>query len=215
MSTTHTRRASASRLGLAAVLAATLALAGSAVAATQASAATQLTSTVTIDSGANVGSSVVGSWFRFLDPTGTTWVPNSESLLTPNTYTQLVNGSVGLDLSAAQSGAGDILTPQDFFFPGGAFDGQTSAAPAIYGLNGTGTADPITNSAGTLGKGSIPLTVTWAGNPGHTYVVGSGDVSGTIDWVNNRVSLSWHHVINDPGDAFDGYDANWHFEGSF
>jgi len=215
MSTTHTRRPSAARLGLAAVLTATLALAGSAIAATQASAATPLTSTVTIDAGANSGGGIVGSWFRFLDPTGTTWVPNPVSALTPTTYTQLVNGNVGLDLSSAQTTPGDILTPQDFFFPGGAFDATTPSAPAIYGQSGSGTADPITDSSGNVGKGSIAWEIEWAGNPGHTYVVGSNDVSGTIDWVNNTVTIDWDKVINDPGDAFDGYHAFWHLTGTF
>ena len=174
-----------------------------------------LTGLFKLDAGACAAGAPTGSWFRMVQPGGTTsggpFVANPDSTCTDNTVTALSAGSDG-GLKAGSYQAA-VIQPQGFFAV--PFDVSTNERDP---QTGAGVKPPTITRAGTALHGDLSaISVSWnqqhfnqgAPKPG----AGGDGPTGTYDEATHRYTLDWTSRIE--GGPFNGFTGMWHFEGTF
>jgi len=220
---------------LIAALAAVAAVAAiAAPAASAASKAKTLVGTFKVTAGAGSGSTVTGSYFRMVQPGGTStagpFVPNTDSAATDKTYTLLSPGTAaGLTTgkyqpdptpafdSAGNGLATEIVTPVKFFGVGFAVstnksDPQTKTATKI---------PTITVKGSKLSGDFDAVSVAYGGQnfnqgapkPGGDTPAGTSGPSGTYNAKTHKFTIKWSSPI--VGGSFNGFTGVWHLEGTF
>jgi hypothetical protein len=162
---------------------------------------------------------VTGSYFRMLQPDGTTYIPNADSVCADPTFSGLAPGTDGGLITgdwqpspdpafddAGNALAAGIVEPVTFFAV--AFAGATDPAEAMPTLGAEG---------GVLSGDLSAFTAYYGGsnfNQGAPKPDGAGDPPvGTIDPETGVYVLDWTSLI--VGGSFDGFVGEWHFEGTF
>jgi len=221
---------------LVAVLAAVAAVAALAVpaAASGKGKAKSLTGTFRVTAGAAEGTSVTGSYFRMVQPGGTSeagpFVPNADSAATDKTYTLLAPGTAGglttgkyqPDPSPPFDDTGNglataILEPAKFFGVGFAVSTNKTDPQT-----GTKTKRPKVTAKGSKLSGDLDaVSVAYGGQsfnqgapkPGGERPTGTSGPTGTYDAETGKYTLEWSSPI--VGGSFDGFTGIWHLEGTF
>jgi hypothetical protein len=162
---------------------------------------------------------VTGSYFRMLQPDGTTYIENGDSTCVDTTYSGLTAGTDGgLETGVYQSApdpafddtgnglADAIVAPVTFFAV--AFAGATDSAEAMPMLTATD---------GALTGDLAAFTAYYGGasfNQGAPKPDGTGDAPvGTIDPETGAYVLDWTSQIVDG--SFNDFVGVWHLEGTF
>ena len=174
-----------------------------------------LTGLFRLDAAKCDGATPSGSWFRMVQPGGTTasgpFVSNPDSTCADNTTTPLTAGSDGgLKTGSFQAA---LIQPQMFFAV--AFDVSTNQKDPQTGTSVT--APTITRAGNTLRGDLSAISVSWnqqnfnqgAPKPG----AGGDGPTGTYDEASHRYTLDWTSRIE--GGPFNGFTGMWHFEGVF
>lgn len=182
-----------------------------------------LVGTFSVESGACDGTTVSGSYFKMVQPTGNAtdgpFIPNADSacadttysLLEPGTDGGLVTGEFQAAPDPAFDGtgnglAGRIVAPVTFFAV--AFAAATDPAgttPAVSATDGVLTGD-LSAFTAYYGTGVF--------NQGAPKPDGTGTAPvGTIDPATGEYVLEWTSLI--VGGSFDGFTGVWHLEGVF
>jgi hypothetical protein len=194
----------------------------------------ELSGTFELTPATESGGKVTGSYFEMFDPGGTAPLPNGNSPLAKGDDTALPGGTdLGLLTSAYQpapnpafaehggtlgnSLAAAVITPQDFFgFNFGIVTEPTDPQAKV--------ADPlpaIYDKGGTLNGQLTAWAVGWNGQwfnqgtpkPGGGMPSGTTALTGTLDTVSGKFTLSWRSLI--VGGPFNNFDGYWHLEGTF
>jgi hypothetical protein len=197
-------------------------------------AADGLVGTFRIAPGACSGGKVTGSYFRMVQPTGTTavgpWVDNADSSCTDGTYTLLSPGTDGGLVTGTHQPAPDpgfdgsgnslavrVIHPVTFF--GVAFSASTDAKDL---QTGAATAVPTLRSdGGTLSGDLSAFAATWnkqafnqgAPKPGGATPGGTAKPTGTYSATTHAYSVTWASQI--VGGPFNSFTGLWHLEGTF
>ncbi len=178
-----------------------------------------LVGTFSIDDAVCDSADVTGSYFRMLQPDGTTYIPNADSACTDTTYSGLTAGTDGGLVTGVYQSAPDpafdatgngladaIFAPVTFFAV--AFAGATDSAeamPMLAATDGTLTGD-LSAFTAYYGGGSF--------NQGAPKPDGTGDAPmGTIDPETGAYVLDWTSQI--VGGSFNDFVGVWHLEGTF
>jgi hypothetical protein len=224
------------RIALATLLAAVVGLLlwGAGPGAAPARAAEELVGTFRITAGRCSGGTASGSYFRMVQPTGSTkdgpWVDNGDSACADGTYTPLSPGTDGGLVTGTNQpapnpgfdGSGNslavrIIHPVRFF--GVDFSASTNATDL---QTGTGTATPVLRSDdGRLSGDLSAFAATWnkqafnqgAPKPGGSTPGGTQRPTGTYNAATRAFSLTWASQI--VGGPFNNFTGLWHLEGTF
>ena len=168
-----------------------------------------------ISTGSCDSSTPAGSWFRMVQPGGTTaagpFVSNPDSTCADKTVTSLSAGSDGgLKTGSYQTA---VIQPQLFFAV--PFDVSTNEKDPQTGV--AVKPPSITHSGGTLQGDLSAVAVSWnqqhfnqgAPKPGGSV---SDGAKGTYDAAAHTYTLEWTSRID--GGPFNGFTGMWHLEGS-
>jgi hypothetical protein len=205
-----------------------------AAAPVRAAAGEALTGTFRVTAGSCTGGTVRGSYFRMIQPGGTSeagpFVENADSPCSDRTYTPLAPGADGGLVSGSHQ-------PQ----PAAPFDGAGNGtarrivAPArFFGVNfavatnptdpqtGSRTPAPVLRREGRTLSGDLrAIGVAWnrqhfnqgAPKPDGSMPGSTRLPSGTIDASSKAYRLGWASTI--VGGPFNNFTGAWHFEGTF
>lgn len=228
------RRSATKVVAALAAVAAVAAFAVPAAAAGKGGKAKTLTGTFGVTAGADSGGTVTGTYFRMVQPGGTStagpFVPNADSAATDQTYTLLSPGTDGglttgkyqPDPSPAFDSAGNglataIVTPAKFFGVGFAVSTNKSDPQ-----NGTATNLPKLTVKGSKLSGDLDaVSVAYGGQnfnqgapkPGGERPTGTTGPTGTYNAKTGKYTLEWASPI--VGGSFNGFTGVWHLEGTF
>jgi hypothetical protein len=210
-----------------------------------AAGATKLKGTIQLTKGATSGATpYAGSWvelYETADPS--VFFTNPSSPAADQNYTPLVNGTEGVDLGLPVQGLASppfdnsgnsltntILNPEPFAGVNfSAYVTSNSAKKAKFGKKGL-TITVAKGKSATVAVTSADFTgwtIAYGGSsydtPGSTPNIDSGNLTGTLTWVNPKktslggtITLDWSvPIINPPGNAFDAFTAQWQLQGTY